>query len=290
MKPMLAKKHPAGEVPAGDYLYELKFDGVRAVFEFDGDNVTILSRNGREITSQFPELVASAPSVLSRPGTYDGEIIVTDEHGRPDFARITSRFHLKQPGPQDLEQNPVTAVLFDMVANTHRSLVHLPLEKRLDHLHRSVAAADHWRLSETHDDGLRLYAHAERSGLEGIMAKRRGSAYNPGGRTSDWLKVKVMHTETVLVVGFTEGKGKRLGVFGSFVIRDMQGRLIGNVGTGFTDDELQRYMDLIEAIGYRLHVDGKYFELNRPLTATVKGMKKNASGAIREPVFVSFQR
>lgn len=290
MKPMLAKKHPAGEVPVGDYLYELKFDGVRAVFEFDGDSVTIFSRNGREITPQFPELVASAPTILTRPGTYDGEIIVTDEHGRPDFARITSRFHLKQPGAQDLEQNPVTAVLFDMVANAHRSLAYLPLEKRLDHLYRSVAKADHWQLSVIHSDGRRLYDYAEQNGLEGIMAKRRDSAYNPGGRTSDWLKVKVMHTETVMVVGFTEGKGKRLGVFGSFVIQDMKGRLIGNVGTGFTDEELQRYMDHFKAIGYHLHTDGKYFELSRPLLATVKGMKKNTSGAIREPVFVAFQR
>ena len=292
MKPMLAKKHPAGEVPQGNYLYEIKYDGVRAIIEYDGAQAVIFSRNGRDISHQFPEIVGSAPDVLRGPGVYDGELVVCDENGRPDFTRITSRFHLKDPQESDVDQNPVTAVMFDAIEIDGEDLTHLPLLERRSALFSSMSetmAEGVWEISTAHDDGERLYSYAERNGLEGIVAKNVDSIYRPGGRTADWLKVKILHRETVMVVGFTEGKGKRRGVFGSLVIRDMRGHMIGNVGTGFTDAQLAQYMDHFEAIGYRLSGDGKYFELKTPLPADVKGMKKNASGAIREPVFVKFQ-
>lgn len=282
-KPMLAKKNPDGELPQGDYLFELKWDGIRAIVAYDGKNITIFSRSGRDITQQFPELVRTAHNVLS-PGVYDAEICCHDDNGIPSFPLVTSRLHLGSNHEAAARSNPATAYLFDILEVDGESLIDTPFSSRLECLADSLRGRGlYWSPSPVFEDGKRLLKLARDEGREGIMAKSASATYYEGKRRKAWIKVKLKFQEDVRIVGYTDGQGKREGYFGALILEDMEGNPCGRVGTGFTDVALRDIFARLRAQGIRETSKGIHW-LSRALSCEIEYMT-NTGGARREPVF-----
>jgi len=235
--PMLATS--TDDLPHGEgWTYEPKWDGFRALVTVSGGEVTLTSRNGNDLTGRFRELArAAAHGILAPDAVLDGEICALDEHGR-------SRFSLLQEG-----SSPLVLVLFDALELDSRLLVDLPLEERRSRLERLIAKRGaHVLVSPQFEDGEALLDAAREQGLEGVVAKRTDSPYLAGRRSTDWRKVKVRQAQEVVVAGWTKGQGRRAGSFGALVVGVHEAgglRWAGNVGTGFTDTEIERLLGLL---------------------------------------------
>jgi bifunctional non-homologous end joining protein LigD len=254
---MKATSAPLGRMPTGaDWTYELKWDGMRALLEVVGGELHIWSSNAKEATVSFPELAVLGPAFAHIDVVLDGEIVALDERGRPNFGRLQHRMHITSPADaaHRATEHPVELVLFDVLQVGGQSTVGLPLRDR-----RTVLAslADDIppgvQLARTFDDGPGLLAAAERQGLEGVMAKRAGSAYLPGRRTTDWIKVKVQRRQELVVGGWADGQGERAGTLGALLVGYYDGppgaerplRYAGRVGTGFTGPVLAQLRRLL---------------------------------------------
>jgi bifunctional non-homologous end joining protein LigD len=202
--------------------------------------VRVVSRNDLEVAGHYPELAAVAGLLNGRDGIVDGEIVALDEAGRPSFARLQERMHVRSPGPALLARVPVGYHVFDVLHVDGRSTVDLPYRRRRDLL-AGLGMADEVVRVPPHFvdvDGRDVLAAAARAGLEGVIAKRLASTYQPGRRSPDWVKVPLNRTQEVVIIGYKPGGGRRAGTVGSLVLAvpDPAGGLayVGGVGTGFT--------------------------------------------------------
>lgn len=192
VRPMLARLHAKAFSNPG-YLFELKYDGHRLLVGKTGERVELLTRNGREVSRSFPEIVRAVAALPAGDLVLDGELVVLGEDARPDFPALQRR--ALKTGPRDVEraavESPASLVAFDLPALEGYDLRPLPLAVRKRFLRRvlpaegPVAYADH-----VEERGEELYAEIRRRGLEGMVAKRADSVYH-GGRSSAWLKVKI---------------------------------------------------------------------------------------------------
>lgn len=235
--PMLATPGP---VPAGPgWAFEFKWDGVRAVTAVAGDQVRVQSRNDKPLADTYPEL-GELRDLLDRPTVFDGEVVVLDEQGRPDFGLLQARMHVRAPGPDLLSSAPVLYYVFDLLHLDGTDLTHRPYTERRDLLDnldldgRSVKVPPRF----VDVDGAVIQATAAQHGLEGVVAKRIGSRYEPGRRSPSWIKTPLRHSIEVVIGGWTPGQGRRAGTIGALLLGvPAQDGLayIGNVGTGLTD-------------------------------------------------------
>jgi len=224
------------EVPKGPgWLFEVKWDGFRALARVTQGEATLKSRQGNDLTQRFPTIAKEIPKAVKTPDcVLDGEICALDEQGR-------SSFSLMQQGKPG---TPLVYFVFDLLELEGEPLVDLPLterrkrlEKLLDRRNKTV------RLSEVFEDGDGLYEAAKQQRLEGIMAKRADSRYAVGRRTRDWLKIKTHGRQEFIIAGYTKGQGRRAGTLGSLVLAVRRGpnlEYVGNVGTGFTGEEIEK--------------------------------------------------
>lgn len=200
---MLATPTPTpGVPPAGPgWVHEVKWDGVRAIAETQGGRLRLHNRNEREITVAYPEVVAGAAG-LPDGLLIDGELIALDEAGLPSFHAIAQRMHLRDPAvlARWARERPVTFVAFDLLRADGADLTGLPLTERRARLGELDLARTHWQLSEQYENGDELAAFTRERGLEGVVSKRRGSAYLPGVRSPNWVKTP-HRTEVVAVIG-----------------------------------------------------------------------------------------
>jgi bifunctional non-homologous end joining protein LigD len=230
--PMLATL--ADAVPSGEgWLYEVKWDGYRAVAVVAGGDATLTSRRGNDLTERFRTVARALERAVRTPDcVLDGEVCALDDRGR-------SSFSVMQQG-----SGPLVYYVFDVLEVDGEPLVELPLVERRERLTALLdLRGDTVRLSDGFDDGEALYEGAKAQGLEGIVAKKRDSRYQPGRRTRDWLKIKTHHEQEFVVAGYTKGKGRRAGRLGALVLGVMRGgelEYAGNVGTGFTEDEIEK--------------------------------------------------
>lgn len=239
--PMLAG---AGTLPTGaGWRYEFKWDGIRGIAHAHGTTVRVASRSGRDITTGFPELAELTQLLNGRHAVLDGEIIAVEPGGRPSFALLQRRMHVRAPNGPLLEAVPVRYYVFDLLHLDEESIIALPYEQRrqmLDELHLIGEAV---RVPPNFDGGARTSAAAAAYGLEGVVAKRLGSPYRPGKRSTDWTKVPFVQTQEVVVIGYRSGEGRRAGTIGSLLLaaQDATGALsfAGHVGTGFSDADLR---------------------------------------------------
>lgn len=231
LSPMLAC---AGALPPEDgrWSYELKWDGVRTVVAVDGDRVGLRSRSGRVITSCYPELTgvrADAPVLL------DGEVVAFDEQGRPDFGRLQERMHVAAPDTALLARTPVALVVFDVLHVADRSTLRLPYDDRRALLAQAGVVAA--QVPPAFTEGVALLASTGEQGLEGVVAKRRDSDYQPGARSDRWVKVKHVRRQSCVVIGWKggdQGRSRRLGSLVLAVAGPDGLAFCGHVGTGFT--------------------------------------------------------
>jgi bifunctional non-homologous end joining protein LigD len=237
--PMLATTSET--LPVGDgWVYEPKWDGFRALVTIAGGEVLLTSRNGNDLTERFREVARAAQlGIRAADAILDGEICALDEQGR-------SRFSLLQEGA-----GTPALVLFDLLELDSETLLDEPLRERRKRLVALVQGGGQVLVSPQFDDGEALLTAARAQELEGVVAKRADSRYRPGRRSADWHKLKLRRTQEVVVVGYTRGQGRRAQGFGALVVavHDAGGlRWAGNVGTGFTDDEIERLRGLLKPL------------------------------------------
>ncbi|HET8605701.1 MAG TPA: DNA ligase D [Gaiellaceae bacterium] len=229
-RPMLATL--AAEVPAGEgWLHEVKWDGYRAIAYVRGGEVRLRSRRDNDLTARFRP-VADALSKLP-DCVLDGEVCALDREGRSSFSAMQQ------------DAGRLVYFVFDLLEEGGAELVALPLAERRERLAKLLRTSASIQLSEAFDDGEALLAAAREQRLEGIVAKRADSRYEEGRRSRSWLKVKTHGRQEFVIAGYTKGSGRRAKSFGSLVLgvrRDGDLVWAGNVGTGFTEAEIERLL------------------------------------------------
>jgi bifunctional non-homologous end joining protein LigD len=231
-----------------DYGYEVKWDGVRAIAYCEPGTVRLESRNLRDVTAQYPEIGRLARELGGREVVLDGEIVTFDKSGRPSFQRLQRRMHVASEAEvrRRARETPVVYMVFDVLFQEGRDLMGLAYEERRELLEELELEGPAWQTPAYHrGDGAGLLAASREQGLEGVIAKRLGSRYVPGRRSRDWLKVKNVRSQEVVIGGWLPGKGRREGEIGALLVgyyeRDDDGarlRYAGKVGTGFDAADL----------------------------------------------------
>ncbi len=241
-RPMLAAL--ADDLPSGgDWVYEVKWDGYRALGYVRGGEARLVSRNGNDLTQRFPDVAkALARAARSPECVVDGEVCALDERGRPSFSAMQ----------QGKAGTPIVYEVFDALEVDGVPILDLGLVERrgrlealLDERQKTV------RISSFFDDGKALYDAAVEQELEGVMAKRRESRYLEGKRSRDWLKIKTHGRQEFVIVGWTKGQGRRAGRFGSLVLAAYRGdelHWVGNCGTGFSERAIDELLVRLEPL------------------------------------------
>jgi bifunctional non-homologous end joining protein LigD len=241
-----------------DWVFEVKWDGVRAI-SYVSNTLSVRSRNNIELLDRFPEL--EELKTLCENVVLDGEIIVFSG-GKADFQAVARRTQTSDPG--DVERlaatSPATYVVFDILEVDGVSVIDQPLYRRLEILKTRLREGKNvTRSIPVEGRGVEFYEAVISRGLEGVIAKRKSSTYQPGARSSDWLKIKQVKTCDCVVFGYTPGEGAREGSFGALLLglySDGVPVYMGRVGTGFTDKQLHETREALE--GFR--VDAPWFD------------------------------
>jgi len=226
MKPKLVETPPA----QGGWIYELKFDGIRALALKDGVKVKLISRNGNDLTKRFDEVAADLESLPCEECVIDGEVVVLDEEGR-------SSFQLLQAREMEGRESPLCYYVFDLLQLNGRNLRGLPLTSRKEVLRQLCAGAvDPIRYSgELGEDATALLGEVKRRGLEGIVGKLADSVYESGRRSGAWIKLKGTNEQEFVIGGYTPPAGARQH-FGALLVGFYKKKKLffaGKVGTGF---------------------------------------------------------
>jgi bifunctional non-homologous end joining protein LigD len=246
MHPMLATP---GTFPTRDphaWAVEMKWDGVRALAFIEAGRLTLRSRTGKDITGTYPELAGLGNAVGRRQALLDGEIVAFNPAGQPDFEALQPRMHVTDPGQARrlAGVTPVTYLAFDLLQLDGRPVADLPYRDRRQLLNPLIPNATRFLCPPTFpgDDYAAVLAASADNGLEGVVAKRLESRYEPGTRSPDWLKIKNFLRQEVVVAGWKPGKGNREGLVGSLLVgvhSDEGFVYCGHVGTGFTVETLR---------------------------------------------------
>ncbi|MCU1354255.1 MAG: polymerase LigD, ligase domain protein [Acidimicrobiales bacterium] len=240
----------SGPLPDDDgWSYEVKWDGMRVLAFVDG-GVRLLSANGIDVTTRFPELGGLADALDGQRSVLDGEVVALDTAGRSDFGHLQRRMHVADPAEARRRAStvPVTYMAFDVLHLDDHPTLDLAYEQRRSLLGDLVEAGPSWQAPRhLTGDGATLLAAAAEQGLEGLVAKRTASRYEPGRRSPAWRKLKVRREQEVVIGGWTEGTGNRAGRLGALLVGvhdegDPDGplRFAGGVGTGFTAETLEQ--------------------------------------------------
>lgn len=252
--PMLAT---SGPLPAEDgrWAFEIKWDGVRAVAHSEPGRLRFHSRNLNEITARYPELSKLNRALSSHRAILDGEIVAFAADGRPSFGALQGRMHLTSDAQikRLAKANPVSYVIFDLLWLDGHSLLREPYAERRARLAELDLRGDRWQVPDAVEgQGAALLAASAAQGLEGVVAKRLDGPYEPGRRSRGWVKVKNVQREEVVIGGWMPGEGRRRQRIGALLVGlpDGEGTLAysGRVGTGFTEDELDRLAATLEPL------------------------------------------
>ena len=245
LRPMLAT---AGVLPSDDagWAYEMKWDGLRALAFVVGGAVRLNSRTGRDITHAYPELARPPDGVAGRQLVLDGEIVALTAGSWPDFEALQQRMNIGSTAQAKAlsAQIPVSYLAFDLLWLDGRSLAAQPYARRRELLESLGLQGSRWQVppSFVGESGADIQAVSRQQNLEGVMAKRLGSRYEPGRRSPAWRKIKNVSRQEFVIGGWKPGEGGRAGWIGSLLVGVYEdGSLIycGHVGTGFTQQTLR---------------------------------------------------
>jgi bifunctional non-homologous end joining protein LigD len=253
MQPMLAE---GGFEPFDDddWWFEPKLDGIRCLAEMDTGETHLITRTGRDVTAKYPELHMVHELVDQVNAVLDGEIVAFDEEGRNSFELLQQRMNLanEREIKRIAKQIPVSLVVFDLLWLDGRETTGLTLEERRELLEMVVETDRRLQLmTHVEGSGKEFTEVARGIGLEGVVAKRKGSVYQTGRRSDAWRKIKLVSTQDCVILGWTPGQRGRSATFGALLVGaivDGRMRWVGQVGTGFTDRMLQDLMGQLEPL------------------------------------------
>jgi bifunctional non-homologous end joining protein LigD len=297
VEPMLAQ--PIQKPPEStDYLYEVKWDGIRALVFLDEGQIRIHGRKGLDVTKQFPELIIPEQAFRATSAVFDGEIVCLDPAGKPDFANVIHRMQQTADGAIERAKSncPAVCYLFDCLYLDGRAIVNEPLTRRREWLQDTIRKGIAYRLSEAVEDGPAFFEAVKQLGLEGMMAKLRTSPYMAGKRSESWLKIKVQQTVECVIIGYTRGTGDREATFGALHLAQMNGAeltYIGKVGTGFDervlktlDAEIKKLTTIKKPIKQKTMDDSQSIWVESKIVCEVQFASMTKDGMMREPVFI----
>ena len=234
-----------------DWLFEIKWDGYRAVAFIENGKVRLVSRNQNDLTPRYPELKDLSQFVKAKTAILDGEVVALDQEGRASFSLMQQRTGFRAHGRRGATNAdvPVLYYAFDLLYLDGYDWRKMPLEERKKKLQSILVTKDSLRYSDHYEQqGKALFKVAQQKGLEGILAKKRDSIYQER-RSSEWLKIKITHRIECVIGGYTEPEGSRAH-FGSIVLGlyDKQQRLIhvGQAGSGFNQESLGKIWQLLK--------------------------------------------
>ncbi len=296
--PMLSRASTKVPLPESEWSFEVKWDGVRAIAYIKPGRLRLESRNLREITDSYPELRGLLRDLGMREAVLDGEIVAFDEGGRPSFERLQRRMHVSSPSAvrRLLQSTPVVYAIFDLLYLDGDVLFEAPYEERRRRLEALELSGPAWRVPATHAGaGAQLLEATRAQGLEGLIAKRHGSRYEPGRRTGAWLKIKHTLRQELLIGGWLPGEGRRAERIGALLVgyhRDGAFAYAGRVGTGFTEATLDELAGLLRPLragrspfeeAPKLPREAQFVEPR--LIAEVEFREWTAEGVMRAPSF-----
>lgn len=237
--PMLATPGPLPE--GGGWAYEYKWDGVRAITYVTAGGAQIISRNEHDVSASYPDITLAGRRMI-----LDGEIVALDAAGHPSFGRLQTRMNVRTPSPALVESVPLTYHVFDLLSLDGRSLIDRSYADRRAALEGlgldrgPVSVPD----SFVADSPAAIVEAARAGKYEGVVAKRQAGTYQPGHRSPDWIKAPFIHTQEVVILGWTPGAGRREGLIGALLVGVFDAgtgdlSFAGGVGTGFTDAVLR---------------------------------------------------
>jgi bifunctional non-homologous end joining protein LigD len=236
-----------------DWLFEIKWDGYRAIAFIEKGTLRLVSRNQNELTGRYPELKDLPQFIKANSAILDGEVVALDAQGKASFSLMQQRTGFRPGGKRAAAKAdvPVLYYAFDLLYLDGQDWRKVPLEERKGKLASILMAGESLRFSDHYEEqGKALFEVARSKGLEGIVAKRRASSYEER-RSREWLKIKIRHRIECVVGGFTQPEGSREH-FGSLVLGlyDRQGRLIhiGQAGSGFNQKSLGEIITALKKI------------------------------------------
>jgi bifunctional non-homologous end joining protein LigD len=301
------------ELPRGPgWTFEPKYDGMRVIADASSRRVRLVTRNGKDKSTQFPEVVAAVRALatrVGRPVTLDGEVVArrrrrgSGDAAASEFQQLQSRMHLRDaPEVARLAvKAPATLVVFDILRDGRTTLVMRTWTERRERLEALFASMGDMEdpalvLGTTSARGATMLARARRVGWEGIIAKRTDARYRPGARSDDWLKLKLQFRAEFVVGGYTEPRKTRpyLGalLLGAY---DRTGSLVyvGHMGGGFDRDGLRAMRERLERIERRTSPFVEAPRTNEPahwvapkLVVEVKFAEWTADAKLRQPIFL----
>jgi bifunctional non-homologous end joining protein LigD len=252
-----------------EWFFEIKWDGYRAIAFIENGKARLISRNQNDLTSRYPELKDLPQFIKATTAILDGEVVALDDEGRPSFSLMQQRTGFRPGGRRTVAKAdvPVLYYVFDLLYLDGYDLRRLPLEERKRKLAALITPGDAVRYSDHYEaQGKALFEIAEEKGLEGILAKRRDSAYHEQ-RSRDWLKIKIRHRLECVIGGYTEPEGSRAH-FGSIVLGlyDKKKNLIhvGQAGSGFDQKSLADMWDRLKKLETK----------QNPFTGKVEALRK----------------
>jgi len=295
IEPMLATavdKPPEGS----QWLYEIKWDGIRALCFIKNGRVEIHSRRGNRCEKQYPELAGLPAQINAKTAWLDGEICILDEHGRGQFSLIQPRIAANSAAvPKLAETTPATLFLFDILYADGYDVRGVPFEERRRLLASLVTPTEQIRVSDSFEsEGQQMFEAAQKMQLEGILAKERRSTYEPG-RSKRWLKVKVFNEQEFVIAGFTKGERE---YFGALVLGVYDGgtlRHAGQVGTGFDHKTMKAIYQRLEPLitktcpfAAKPRIPGVTW-VRPDVLCQVRFLEWTRDGVLRAPVFVGLR-
>jgi len=294
--PMLAVA--AESLPHGpEWLYEVKWDGVRALCFIHGNRVRLISRTGKAMDRQYPELAAIRRQVAADTVILDGEVVALDESGKPSFALLQPRMMAGGSSAAGLARaHPVKLFVFDLLYLNGYDLRHVPLYLRKQTLASILKLADPARVSETFPGNEQKLLEAVRQqGLEGVVAKRASSLYE-SRRSPQWLKVKVVAQQDFVICGYLEGERDYFASLVLGIYDHDELRYAGNVGTGFDQDLLRQIHRRLQPLvtprcpfPASAEISGRVFWTRPELVCSVRFSAWTRENRLRAPVFLGLR-
>ena len=292
------------------WLFEPKLDGVRALARLErGEGgalgATLTSRRGHDLSAGYPLLAGELAAQPLAGAVLDGEIVATDEAGRPSFERLQRRINLTDAGEirRAAAETPVRYYVFDLLELEGYDLARVALAERVRMLSLVISPTSRIRLVERIDgDGIAAYRAAVDLGFEGIVAKRADSPYEPGRRSASWVKVKARSSEEFVICGYVEGKGSRARTLGALVLAEHRApapgaarelRYVGRVGSGLREAQLLELRERLDALASEesplaeVPAEARAARWARPeLVCEVAFAERTGSRGLRAPVFL----
>ena len=287
IKPMLASV-AAKAFNNDEWLYELKLDGYRAIAELDGKAVKLYSRNGLSFLDKYPS-ISAALQTFTHKAILDGEIVLLNDKGRPDFQKLQHY--------ESNEQYPLVYYVFDLLMLDGQNITGLPLTERKELL-KQLAGKNPVIQYNDHleGDAIAFFKKVTEQNMEGIMAKKKDSTYHEGIRTKEWLKIKNIQTHEGVIAGYTNPRGSRQH-FGALILgqydENKQLQYIGHTGTGFNTETLatlwKQMQPLISSqspFTEKIKVNAPVTWLKPKLVAELNYTEMTNDHIMRHPVFI----